>query len=87
MLDLEKAGENQIPRVAMESGNMAFVAAALLLEIVSAQNFDFFSKISITSGCLIIIQPIHCNNDYYTVINFKFDLVRKYTLFYFDTPY
>ena len=42
MLDLEKAGENQIPRVAMESGNMAFVAAALLLEIVSAQNFDFF---------------------------------------------
>ena len=59
MLDLEKAGENQIPRVAKESGNMAFVAAALLLEIVSAQNFEvFFSqKISI-----IVSQSLHIAN-------------------------
>ena len=34
--ELERAGENQIPRVAMENGNMAFVAVALPLEIVSA---------------------------------------------------
>ena len=65
MLDLEKAGENQIPRVAMESGNMAFVAAALLLEIVSAQNFDFFRKFRFFN---IVSQSSHIANIFFILV-------------------
>ena len=66
MLDLEKAGENQIPRVAMESGNMAFVAAALLLEIVSAQNFDFFRKFRFMLN--IVSQSSHIANIFFILV-------------------
>ena len=69
MLDLEKAGENQIPRVAMESGNMAFVAAALLLEIVSAQNFDFFRKFRFFFRKLnIVSQSSHIANIFFILV-------------------